>query len=121
MKLAQEMRGHLNTITAYSPDCIKVNDAPYTQSLVISPHSLHLDWILEDLSADLFAQLCQQKPEVVLLGTGPRLIFPHPRLYQALTQAQIGVEVMDTAAACRTYNILMAEDRNVWAILLLAS
>ena len=58
------------------------------------------------------------RPEVILLGTGNRLQFPHPRLTQPLQQAGIGLEAMDTVAACRTYNILMAEGRQVLAALL---
>jgi uncharacterized protein len=58
-------------------------------------------------------------PEIVLLGTGPRLRFPSPAVYASLLKARIGVEVMDTAAACRTYNILAAEGRRVAAALML--
>ena len=59
------------------------------------------------------------KPEILLLGTGAQLRFPHPRLYRQLIAAGIGMECMDTAAACRTYNILMGEDRKVVAGILL--
>ena len=58
------------------------------------------------------------QPEVVLLGTGAKLRFPHPRLTRLLSDARIGIEVMDLQAACRTYNILMAEERKVAAALL---
>jgi uncharacterized protein len=59
------------------------------------------------------------EPEIVLLGTGRRQQFPHPRLTQALLEQGVGVEVMDTAAACRTYNVIMLEGRRVAAALLL--
>ncbi len=68
---------------------------------------------------DLSGPLAELKPEVVLLGTGTRLRFPHPRLTRALTDAGIGVEVMDTPAACRTFNILAAEGRKVLAAVIL--
>jgi uncharacterized protein len=70
------------------------------------------------LSEDHFSRLVLLKPEMVLLGTGTKLRFPHPRLSRALVQARIGLDVMDTGAACRTYNILMAEGRGVLALLL---
>lgn len=124
MKLHQEQASHLNTITAYSSSEIKINAIAYQTPLVLTPLSIYNDWIsaeqasVSTLTPALFEQLLAEKPELVLLGTGSRLTFPHPKLYQCLTNAQIGVEVMDTAAACRTYNILMAEDRRVAAILL---
>jgi len=65
-----------------------------------------------------FERLLSHKPEVVLFGTGPAIRFPHPRLTRALTDARIGLEVMDTPAACRTFNILAAEGRSVIAALL---
>ena len=64
--------------------------------------------------------IAQLEPEIALLGTGDRQRFPHPRLIQALMARGIGVEVMDTSAACRTYNIVMLEGRRVAAALLLA-
>ena len=72
----------------------------------------------EALSEEHFAGLAALAPEIVLLGTGPRLRFPHPRLTRPLTGARIGLEVMDLNAACRTYNILVSEDRRVAAALL---
>ena len=65
-----------------------------------------------------FEQILALRPEVVLLGTGARQRFAHPRLYASLSAARIGLEMMDTGAACRTYNILMAEGRKVLAALI---
>ena len=73
----------------------------------------------EALNETDFAYFLAIKPEILLFGTGTQQRFPPPRLYQALSLSGIGVEFMDTAAACRTYNILMAEDRNVAAAVLL--
>ena len=73
------------------------------------------------LTEAVFARLAALPVEILLLGTGPSLSFPHPRLTQPVRDAAIGLEVMDTAAACRTYNILLAEDRRVAAALVIAS
>ena len=73
----------------------------------------------DGLSAEDFAALLEYTPEVVVFGAGARLRFPQPRLTAALTNAGIGVEVMDTGAACRTYNVLLSEDRRVLAAVLL--
>jgi uncharacterized protein len=73
----------------------------------------------ENLSAEHFDGLIGYAPDVVLLGTGAKLRFPHPRLVAGLAAIRVGVEAMDTAAACRTYNVLAGEGRKVIAILLL--
>ena len=65
-----------------------------------------------------FERLLETSPEIVLLGTGATQRFPHPRLTAPLHRARVGLEVMDTRAACRTYNILVAEGRNVTAALI---
>jgi len=70
------------------------------------------------LTENDFVFLKNLGPEIVLLGTGARQRFPHPRLTAALAQAGIGLEVMDLQAACRTYNILVAEERKVAAALI---
>jgi uncharacterized protein len=75
------------------------------------------DTAFEQLAEQHFEALLALQPDVVLVGTGVRQRFAHPRLYAALTTAQIGVDFMDTAAACRTYNILAGEDRAVVALL----
>jgi uncharacterized protein len=72
---------------------------------------------LEDLAERDFAALLTLQPDVVLVGTGTRQRFAHPRLYAPLSAAQIGVDCMTTDAACRTYNILAGEDRAVVALL----
>jgi uncharacterized protein len=74
----------------------------------------------EELTPESFDSLKTLGLEIVLLGTGPKQRFPHPRLTEALARAGIGVEVMDMQAACRTYNILVAEERKVAAALLFA-
>ena len=103
-------------------DRITIGETSYDNSLILSPKRLITDWQpqrLEDLSALDFELMQELAPEVVLLGTGRRLRFPDGVVTLPLMRRSIGVEVMDTAAACRTYNILASEGRNVVACLIL--
>lgn len=98
-----------------------VNGERYQRSVVVMAETVREDWSVasfDALTEAHFAYFLELKPDVLLLGTGARQRFPHPRLYRALTDAGIGVECMDTHAACRTYNILVAEDRKVVAAIL---
>ena len=122
MKLHLAQNAGLNAFTAYGEDFVMVNDRRHETSLIVLPDQLIADWTprkLEDLSEAHFAELARLNVEIVLLGTGRTLSFPHPRLTAPLMQARIGCEVMDTQAAARTYNILMGEGRRVAAALLL--
>lgn len=99
-----------------------VNGARHEASVIVLPERIE-PWPVASFAAlaeEHFAALAVLKPEVVLLGTGARLRFPHPRLTAALARAGIGLEVMDVQAACRTFNILAAEERHVAAALLFA-
>jgi len=106
-------------ITGYGEGWVQINTIRYEKSLVVMPEHVIPEWPekFEDLAAENFEKLAELKPEVVLLGTGPTIRFVHPRMTAALTQIGVSVECMDTAAACRTYNILMAEGRYVIAAL----
>ncbi len=109
-------------ILAYAQGQVAVNEQVLTRSLVVMPEELLSDWPPQDfgaLAAEHFAMIAVLRPEIVLLGTGASLRFPSPALLAPLYDAGIGVEVMDTGAACRTYNILMAEGRAVAAALLM--
>jgi len=109
-----------NTITAYGVDYVQVNSQRYQSSLIVMAEKV-LDWSAADFSGlkkEDFEDLKNLGAEILLLGTGPKQRFPHPSLTASLTQAGIGVEVMDLKAACRTYNILVAEERKVAAALL---
>lgn len=107
----------LNLFTGYGDDYVIINGERYSQSsLLITPDAILQDWHVTSFSAlqtSHFEAFIAQQPEIALLGTGKRLQFPHPRLSAALTDAGVGLEVMDTKAACRTYNILVAEGRRV--------
>jgi len=99
-----------------------VNGVRHEASVIVLPERIE-PWTVADfasLTEAHFAALAALAPEVVLLGTGNRLRFPHPRLTAALARARIGLEVMDVQAACRTFNILAAEERQVAAALLFA-
>jgi uncharacterized protein len=123
LKLHADTPTALNTVTAYGPGFIEINKQRYVSAVLLTPARVE-PWPVasfEALREGDFERLRALEPEVALLGTGSRQRFPHPRLSRALNEARIGLEVMTTAAACRTYNILMAEGRKVAAALLLES
>ena len=108
-------------ITGHGPGWIAVNGEQVRHSLVVSARGDRLDWQVrrfEDLTEVHFEQLLALRPELVVFGSGERLRFPAPALLRSLVGQHIGVETMDTRAACRTYNILAAEGRRVVAALL---
>ncbi len=123
------MRFSLDTVDAqtyfikgYGPGWVNINEQEIRRSVIVAPDRLLTDWppqTVADLEAAHFDALLGLDVEVVLLGTGERQRFPHPKLTGVLLAHGIGVEVMDTFAACRTYNILMVEGRRVAAALLM--
>ena len=111
-----------NVVTGLGPGWVRIGSTEYRENLVLTPEEIATGWAtmgFEGLGDNDFASLLAHKPEVVLFGAGPTIRFPHPRLTRALTDVRIGFEVMDTPAACRTFNILAAEGRSVVAALLL--
>jgi uncharacterized protein len=122
MKLHPDTLTSLNTFTGYGDGFVEVNARRYDTGLLMMPEGPVQVWEVanfEALRAEHFDMLASRRPELVILGTGSRQRFPHPRLLRALTDAYIGVESMDSKAACRTYNVLMAEGRQVLVALLL--
>lgn len=122
MKLHLANPGDIKLFTAHGADHVMVSGERYDHSIVVLAEAVRDDWAVasfDELSEVHFDYFLALKPDVLLLGTGARQRFPHPRLYRALTDAGIGVECMNTPAACRTYNILVAEDRKVIAAILL--
>ncbi|MBI5107758.1 MAG: Mth938-like domain-containing protein [Rhodocyclales bacterium] len=122
MKLHASVTTGLMTITAYDSGFIAVNGRPLTKSFLLTPKRLIEDWSpasFEALAEADFAAIAEIGIPIVLLGTGSRQRFPAPKLLRALIERRVGVEVMDTHAACRTYNILMAEGRDVAAALII--
>jgi uncharacterized protein len=116
MKLHNTSTQQYQTITAYDEDGVEINLARYSYSLMVMPEMPPVAWSVtsfDALTAEHFEQINAADPDVVILGTGPKQRFVHPRLTSSLTSRRIGVECMDNQAACRTYNILMAEGRKV--------
>lgn len=122
------MKLHLNSpdgryqFTGYGDDHVLVNGQRLDFGLVLGPSLLDQEMFrglaFEALDVAHFEWLRAQQAEIVLLGTGSRLRFPHPSLTRPLIEAGIGLEVMDTGAACRTYNLLASEGRKVLALIL---
>jgi uncharacterized protein len=122
LKLHLSGFSELNMFTGYGTGYVMVNRTRYEHNLIILPDRVIEDWqaiTFEQLTAEHFEFMLPLQPEIVLFGTGATLRFPHPSLTKALIASKIGVEVMDTSAACRTYNILTAEGRRVAAALLI--
>lgn len=120
MKLHQSQNQGNNLFTGYGDGHVLINHERHDGNLIVSPDRV-APWAAEDfagLTAEHFAAALDFEPELVLFGSGASLRFPHPKLTADLARARIGVEAMDTAAACRTYNILLAEGRRVVALLL---
>jgi len=121
MKFHLANPGNTKLFTGYAADHVMVNRERYSSSIVVRADEIRTDWQIasfNELNEAHFEYFLALQPEVLLLGTGTRQQFPHPRLYRALTNAGIGIECMDTPAACRTYNILVEEDRKVVAAIL---
>lgn len=122
MKLHATTTQQYQTITAYEETWVEINARRYEHSLLVLPEVVPATWSVvsfETLSPADFAEIEATMPDVVILGTGKRQKFVHPRLIAGLTARRIGVECMDNQAACRTYNILMAEGRKVALALIL--
>ena len=122
VKIEREQAEGRNLFTGYGEGYVAVNGTRYTSSLVVGAERIVADWPADSigaLTADHLAAILELKPEVLLLGTGARFAFPEPAILAPVYKAGIGVEVMDTPAACRTYNILLGEGRNVVAALVL--
>ncbi len=123
MKLHLANLGDIKLFTGYAEDHVMVNKERFNGNIVVLATEVMSDWPVarfDDLNEAHFDYFLDMKPEVLLLGTGKTQRFAHPRLYRKLTEAGIGVEFMDTPAACRTYNILVAEDRKAIAAIIIS-
>ncbi len=121
MKFHLEAATALNTFTGYGNGYVMVNGRRIEKSVIVLPERIIPDWpatSFEALAPEHLSVLADLDREIILLGTGAQQRFPRPEIMRPLIQAGVGVEVMDVQAACRTYNILMAEERKVAAALL---
>lgn len=122
MKLQPDRIANANVITRYGPGGVQIGERQWTASLVLPWQGEVRTWNvagLERLEATHFETIAALEPELVLFGSGPRLRFLSPAVLRPLIERRIGIETMDTAAACRTYNLLVAEGRRVVAALLI--
>lgn len=124
MKLHLSRPASINLFTGYGPGFVLVNGERIARSVIVMPDQLIDDWsatTFDALQPGQMVRLAELAPEIVLLGTGDRIRFPRPDIMRPLIDAGFGFEVMDAQAACRTYNILVSEDRKVAAALLLGT
>ena len=116
MKLHLAQNAGLLTFSSHGPGYVSVNGTRYEGSVLVCGREVIADWApngFDGLEASQFEQLANTGAEIVLFGSGERQRFPSPELFKPLIAKGIGLEVMDTKAACRTYNILVAEGRKV--------
>jgi uncharacterized protein len=121
MRFTRDATAGINIIRAYGGGELRINDTVYRGAVIVSGTQLLHEPAIVDL-ADLLsidaARILELDPELLLLGTGARQIFPPPSFSARYLSAGIGFETMDTGAACRTYNVLVGEQRRVVAMLL---
>ena len=112
----------VQAITGYGPGWVGVNGEKITTSCIVASSGERIEWKasrFEDLGPEHFEEIARLKPEVAIFGSGSRIRFPKPAWLKPLIDERVGLETMDTAAACRTYNILAQEGRRVAVALLL--
>lgn len=122
MQFTREDANEAHAIVACAEGEVRLRDRAYTSSLIVTRSAILDRWqpaAAEALTIADFNELLELKPEVVLLGTGRRQRIPPPALYAEFAARRIGLEVMDNRAACRTFNLLLSEYRNVALALIL--
>ncbi len=123
MKFQPDQLEGVNNITHYDPDRLRVNADFFAESVLVPWVGTPRPWnatTTEALTPAHFEAVLAMNPEVVIFGSGPRIKFVSPALYRSLIERRIGVETMDSGAACRTYTVLANEGRRVVAAILLA-
>ena len=121
MKLQLDQNDGRNVFTAYGEGYVSVNAVRHTTNVLVLPDRLLPEWThaaFDTLSVADFEILAALDSEIILLGTGNQIRFPHPELLRPLMQVRKGIEVMDIQAACRTYNVLIGEGRKAAAALI---
>jgi uncharacterized protein len=123
MRFSEADVGSGHRVQGYEPGRILIDGRSYRSGLILTPERIVDGWGPVDpaqLSQDDVAELVELAPQVIVIGTGQRQVFPAPAVYAGAVRRGVGVEIMDTGAACRTYNILMAEGRRIVAGLIVA-
>jgi uncharacterized protein len=124
MKLQADRIDGQNAISRYGPGGVIVNGVEHRRSVLVPWQGAVVPWpvsSVDELQEHHFQALAALAPELIVFGSGPRIRFVKPALLQPLMSRRIGIETMDTAAACRTYNVLLAEGRSVLAALLFSA
>ena len=122
MKFTLDRPATRHVVRGYSPGALRIGEQQYSRSVIVSATTLITDWRpqrMDELTAADLEPVLALQPEVLLLGSGVRQVFPPHELLARLYAARVGFEVMDTGAACRTYNVLVGEGREVAAALLI--
>ena len=123
MDITQDFADANFIITGYKPGCVFINNEPYTQSIIVNPETLISPWDVSqpsDLNEATLATIFKDPPEIAILGTGDALVLPEPKIIALFAQHRIGLEFMNTSAACRTYGVLIAEGRKATAAIITA-
>jgi uncharacterized protein len=118
MRFTRELPANVNLIRGHAAAEIRIGDQTLRRSFLLSATELIADWTphsVDELTPEVFADALAWQPEIFLLGTGTRQIFPAREIYSAMLTRGVGFEVMDTGAACRTFNVLVGESRRVAA------
>ncbi len=118
MKLNLETLTTKYRVTGYSDRRVTVNNETLGDSFVITPFKLVKEWPPQNVTSirpEHFSVIFDLEPDVILLGTGSKQLFPSPQLLEPIVKRGIGIEIMNTAAVCRTFNLLIAEGRHVAA------
>ena len=124
MKFQPDSLAGTNTVSRHERDAVWINGVRWGHSVLVPWRGDVLPWLVDSAAALVsghFEQVLALRPELVIFGSGERLQFVAPGLYRSLIDARVGIETMDTAAACRTYNVLASEGRSVVAALLIAA
>ena len=123
MKFSEDLNSGSQVIDRYDDKSITINEKMFTQSLIVSNFQIIENWPvneINDLSNQSLQAIIELQPEVIIIGTGKQILFPRPENYSSVINMGIGIEFMNTGAACRTYNVLLSEDRKVAAGIIIA-
>jgi uncharacterized protein len=116
MKFSEHRDSNINVVKSYQQGEVKINADVYGKSLFFTQHEIIADWPvthIKELAVEHLEPIIDTKPEVIILGTGERQVFPNIELFAFCASQGIGLEVMANDAACRTYNVITTEDRDV--------